>query len=264
MKTMIQWELWRRRSFITWWSVGVTLLIALTVLTYGTVADKADDLNKAFGDLSQNIGSFVGTTDMFSPAGYLNSQLYFITLPILLIILGVTLAKSLLGKEEDDRTLELLLARPVSRRRMLAAKAAAGFTILTIVGAVAALATMLCALAVGLDISLPHLLLTTCVTTYFSGAFSAVAFACLAAHRLTRGLALLIAVLFSFGSYIITSLSGMVDWLEPLSKALPYHYYDPGALLVGDVAIELAAYIAGVYLVTALAAAWGFEHRDIA
>lgn len=261
--SIVRQELRQRRMYLVWWSLGITLLVALTVLAYGSVKDQADQLNKAFGHLSNNISSFVGTSDMFSPVGYLNSQLYFITLPILFIILSVTLAGSLVSREERSGTLELLLARPVGRSRLLVAKALAGTLIGLILAIVTAVVTIICGLAIHIGISAAHIALATLWVVLFSGAFGAVAFMLYTASTLTRRAAAAVAILLSFGGYIVTSLAGLVHGLSWVAKLFPYHYYDPGMVLAGHVSKGLIMYLAALYSISAIVALVGFRKRDI-
>jgi ABC-2 type transport system permease protein len=194
----------------------------------------------------------------------MNSQLYFITLPILFIILAVTLANGLLGKEENSGTLETVLARPISRTRLITAKALSGISVVLIITAVTAATVVACALGTDLGISTGRLLLATFATGIFSAAFGAVTFMLLAANTLTRKMAVVVALVFSLGSYLITSLSSMVDWLEWPSKLLPYHYYDTGAILEGRVPLGFMLYTLGIFVVAAIVSVIGFRRRDIA
>lgn len=260
---IVKHELQQRRSYLLWWSVGIIALIALTVLAYGSVKDQADQLNKAFGGLSSNISSFVGTSDMFSPVGYLNSQLYYITLPILFIILSVTLAGSLLNKEESRHTLELMLSRPIGRSRLLLAKALAGAIVLTVLGTVTGVITWVCCAVVGLDVSAIHLLATTAWMMLFSGAFGAIAFMFYAASALSRRMAIAAASLISFGGYILSSIAGLVHGLSWAAQLFPYHYYNPGAMLQGHYSGGLALYVLALYAVSLVVALVGFRRRDI-
>jgi ABC-2 type transport system permease protein len=263
MKPMINWEVRRRRMFIIGWTLGIVAMIALTVLSYGSVRDQADELNKAMGEFSSSIGSFVGTTDMFSPIGYMNSQLYFITLPILFIILCITLVNGLIGKEESHGTIELLLSRPISRIRLLGAKALSGVAVLAVIGGVTALVTILSAQAADMRLSAGNLLLATFGCIVFAGAFGAITFMLLAASVTTRRMAFVAAISLSLGSYLLTSLAGLVSWLAWPAKLLPYHYYDTNALLNGRVPLGFVLYIGGIYLLAIVVSIVGFRRRDI-
>lgn len=263
MKDMIVWELTRRKVSTLWWVIGVAGLVALTVLSYAAVKDQAAQLEEAFGQLSSSTSSFVGTSDLFSPTGYLNSQLFYVTLPILYIILALNLSSSLLGKEESETTLELLLSRPISRGQLLAAKATAGLLIVAIVGAAATITTIISAKLVGIDVGLYGLLLANLGTVLFSASFGAISYAMFAASQKTRRFATLTAILVSFGGYIVTSLAGLVSWLETPSQFLPYHYFDSGKLLQGTIPVGLAVYIVGIFGLAKLICYLGFRRRDI-
>lgn len=263
MITVIRWELWRRRWLMLWWNVGVSAMVALTVLSYGAVRDQADELNKAFGDLSSGAGSFFGSADMFTPVGFMNSQLYYVTLPVLFIILAVTLSRSLLSKEETSHTLELLLARPISRTRLLTAKALSGLLVMFCIGLVSTVVTIVCAKLVSLEIGTSNLLAASLATILFSAAFGAVTLALSAFSAASQRLAAVGAVLLSIGSYIITSLGGLVDWLEPISKALPYYYYDSESILRGTIPVGFVTYIGALYIICIVLGIYGFRRRDI-
>ncbi|MEO6761602.1 MAG: ABC transporter permease subunit [Candidatus Saccharimonadales bacterium] len=263
ISTIVKVELRQRKAYLLWWSVGIIALIALTVLAYGSLKGQADQLNKALSSLSSNISGFVGTSDMFSPVGYLNSQLYFITLPILFIILSVTTASKLIGKEETGHTMELLLSRPISRSQLLIAKALSSTAIVAILGAVAATATIAFGIAINIGVSTAYIILTTLIMVLFSGAFGALAFMLYAAGSRTRGAAAAVAILFSLGGYILSSLSGMVHGLAWVAKLFPYHYYNPGKILTGHVSRGLIIYIAVLYIGSTIIALIAFRRRDI-
>lgn len=256
-------ELRQRKMYVLWWSVGIVALTAFTVLAYGSIKNQADQLNKAFSGLTSTAGSFFGTSNMFSPDGYLNSQLYYITLPILFIILGVTLGSSLISKEERQHTMELLLARPISRSHLLLAKIIAADVIVAVLGAVVAACVLLCGLIVGLGLPAGHILLATLWMTLFSGAFGAVAFTLYAASSLTRRAAAAAAILLSLGGYILTSIGHLVHGIDWLGKLFPYHYYDPGQILNGHVARGLVIYVAALYVAALVISIVGFRRRDI-
>lgn len=263
VSAIVWWELRRRKMYLLWWSIGILALVALTVLAYGSIKDQAAELNKAFGGMSSGISSFVGTGDMFSPAGYLNSQLFYITLPILFILLSVTLSGSLLRKEETHGTVELLLARPISRTQLLTAKALSGAVIVLALTVVTAVSIVVCSMAVHIDISIGYLLLTTVFMALFSSAFGAVAFMLYAASRKTRGFAAAAAILLSLGGYIVSSLGGLINGLSGVGKLFPYHYYNPGALLDGHVSRGLILYLVALFVVSIVVAFVGFRRRDI-
>ena len=82
-------SLWEQRRPLTWWAVGLTVAALLTTLFYPSFKD-ATDLNELLGDEDSFMRAFAGDIEDFtSPEGFLNSQLYFLLLPILLIIYAI-------------------------------------------------------------------------------------------------------------------------------------------------------------------------------
>lgn len=263
MKVVFLWELARRKWFVLWWTLGTSGLIMMTVLAYRAFSGQAKELDQSFSGLTSSAGSFFGGSDFFSPIGYLSSQVYFILLPVLLIIMVTTLASSLMNRDENDATVELTLARAVSRRQLLAAKALAGLLIVVAVWAVSYLVTVISVKAADLHINTTHLFMTHMLSFGFSLSFGIVSFALMAASRFTRKIANVVAIVLAFGGYIVTSLAAFVDWMETPAKLMPYHYYDTVALLGGQVSAGLLWYIAGVFVVGSVIATLGYSRRDI-
>jgi ABC-2 type transport system permease protein len=264
MKNVFLWELLRRKMFTIWWSVGISGLIAMTVLSYLALKGQVNQLDKAVSSFtSSGVGSFFGGSDFFSPIGYLSSQIYFILLPLMIIIMVITLASSLMKRDESDLTVELVLSRPVSRTQVLFGKALAGIVIVAVTGIVSYGVMVACVAIAGLSINQNDLFLTHALSFLFAGSFGAIAFALIAFSRFTRGIASVVAILLSLGGYVVSSLSGFVNGLQPVAKALPYHYFNTVDLLSGTVDRGLIIYLVGIYIVAGIVMWIGYVRRDI-
>ena len=154
MWAIVRWTIWQRRWGLFWWSFGIVGTAVLVLGIYPSIRGQAAQLNQSFGDFSTGTLALFGGTDFFSPVGYLNSQLIYFTLPLLLAVLAIGLGTSLIGHEETTGTLEVLLSRPVSRSKLLSAKALAGAFAIAIVTFCGVAATMLMAHFVNLGIPL--------------------------------------------------------------------------------------------------------------
>lgn len=265
MIAIVKWELSRRRMYLLWWSLSIAVLVVLLMLIYPSIHQQAAQLDQVMKQLPESVRALRGgDTDLTSPIGYLNAELFYITLPLLLIIMAVGLGGSLLAKDEQEHTLELVLARPVSRGSVLFAKALSGLVIIAIVGIVASAATVLMAKAVSMDIAMRNVLLTGICTTIFAASFGAITFALSAASLLSRRLAVAIAVLASFGGYLLESLSGVSDYIKTPAKLLPYHYFTPHELLAGSVPRGLVFYMLGIFAAAIVISYLGFRRRDLA
>lgn len=267
MKDVILWELRRRRSAIFWWAVGSIALTAMIMLLFPSIQDKAADMNKMLNQLPPELRGFktggAAHVDVGDPLQFMNAQIFYSTLPIVWIILAITRGANILGREEQTKTLELLLARPISRGALLAAKAIAFFlefmtVVLATFGAIAMLTP-----AVGMQIGPGTLLAATLLTGLFCFSFGYLAYVLQAASSVTKRVATATAVAIGFGGYILASLSSLTDWLKYPVKFVPYHYFEPLKILQGDATPGLYVYFALVFMMGSTVAYLGFRRRDI-
>jgi ABC-2 type transport system permease protein len=267
MITVLLWELKQRKMTIFWWTFGSVLLSVLILLLYPPIRDQANQFNQVLNQLPAGLRELktggASSINVANPVSFLNSQLFFITLPILWIILAITRGSSLLGREEQSHTLELLLARPISRSRLLSAKVLSLFAEFIVVGGITLLAITIAAPFFDLHIGAWHLALATACTALFSLSFGLIAFALQSASNLTRRAASTAAVFISFGGYLITTMSGLTDWLTTPAKFAPYHYFAPDKILQGQMVTGLNIYLIGVLTICALVSYVGFRRRDI-
>lgn len=264
MKPIILRELYERRKSMAWWIIGIAAYVELNLLIYPTISQDADQLNQVLSNMPETVKNLIaGSSDFLSPVGYLNAKLYYLFLPLLLGMLVIGLGTSLLAHDEQDHTLELTLSRPISRFKVLAAKAIAGVLVLAIVGAGTLLAVLAGAAAGGFDLPLAYVAGATLLNISLALIFGAVAFAITAAKARSRGLALGMGILVGLGGYITSSLAKDVSWLESVARLLPFHYYHPDAALHGQFPLGNFLSFLGISLLLFAIGAWLFQRRDI-
>ncbi len=263
MIPVIKWTLWQRRWSTMWWSIGVVAMIFINMVFYPSFKDQAEQLQKSFDNIPDAALQLLGgSTDFFSAIGFLNSQIFFLSLPLILGILAISLGSSLIGKEEQELTIESLLSRPISRTRLLLAKASAGTIILGAVTCIGLLTTILTALIVDLDVAAKLIVLVTFACFLLVLSFSAIAFLLSSIGR-TRGASIGIATFMAFGGYLISSLAGTVDWLKFPAKVFPFHYYQSEAILRETFNWSNLWFFVGIILLCAALSWLAFRRRDI-
>lgn len=233
------------------------------MIFYPSFKDQAAELQKSFENMPEAaVQLFGGSTDFFSPVGFLNSQIFVMTLPLLLGILAINLGTSLLGREEQSATIEHLLSRPISRTKLLIAKALAGLGILTLIAGIGAATTIITAHLVDLDVSSFYILQAFFVCYLFALSLGALTYMLTATGR-ARGASIGIAALVGIGGYLISSLAGTVDWLELPAKLVPFHYYESEAILRHNYEwIKTTFFIGWITLCAGLS--WlSFRNRDL-
>jgi ABC-2 type transport system permease protein len=263
--TVTRWTLKQRRNWIIWWCIGVLAFLALSLGFYPAVKDQAAQLNEALREIPQGVRSFItDQADILSPKGFLSSRVFYLLLPLILSVLTISLGNSLIAREEDEKTIELILSRPVSRGHFILGKAFAGLLAAAIIGATALVGIIFISWLVGIDVPLGSIALATLLCLLFVVSLGSIAFYMSALGRRSRLSGVGLAVLAGLGSYIVSSLTGVVEWLTWPDKFLPYHYYRPSEVLSGLYDWRRA----GLFIVATLffgILSWlSFRHRDIA
>lgn len=264
LRSIFAKTLYDQRRDLLGWSVALVLLVAMYVAVWPSVRDQPsvsdflDQMPEAFRSLFATSGA-----DMSTPVGYVQIELLSFMGPIAMLIYAIGAGVGAIGGEEDRHTMDLLLANPVSRSRIVLDKFAA-----------MALGTFLLAAVIGfalvaegqlVDMQLPagnvaaamlHLALLGVVFGSLALALSAST----GRTGLSRGIPAVVAVL----AYIVNALAPLVDWLEPLQKLSPFYQYvghDPLREGVSGVSVVVA--VATVAVLVALAVL-GFRRRDVA
>lgn len=260
---IIKWTLWQRRISIIWWSIGAFGLIFINMVFYPSFKDQAEELQKSFESLPDAaIQLFGGSADFFSPIGFVNSQIFFLMLPLILGILAIGLGSSLLAQEEQNLSIESLLSRPTTRARLLLAKAISGGIILFIVTLAGLVTTLITAKVVDLDLSAWLMVLTTINCFLLTLSFGAVAFVITTLGK-ARVASIGIATLVGLGGYLVASLAGTVEWLKVPSKVFPFHYYQSEAILRETYNWANSLFFVGIIVICAGVSWLAFRKRDI-
>lgn len=251
-----------RRS-LGWWSLGIAGVVALYAAIYPTVRD-APGIDQLLESYPDALKAFIGGTDQLdlsSPAGYLQSEAFSFLLPLLFLIFGIGAGAAAIAGEEERGTMELLLAAPVRRSKIVLEKLVAVSGAVVLLGAVTWLALWLGAVVVGMDISAGRLAAATISLVLLALVYTALTLLVGAATG-NRGLAIGIGATAALAAYVLDSLAVLVDALEPAQPLSPYYYFRAAAPLRNGLdpvdALVLLALALGFGALALLA----FERRD--
>lgn len=252
----------QRRSLL-WWGLGLVALTAITVLYYPTIRN-TPELNQMMENLPEGLRALIGGEgDLVSAAGYLNSQLFALMVPLLFLIYAIALGAGAIAGEEERGTLDLLLAQPVDRRRLVLDKFAALASLVAALGVILWVAVWIGARLVELPIGGGRLAAATLGAALMAILFGALALA-LGGITGRRGVALGVGAAVAAGAYVLNGMAPLVDALAPLRRLSPFYYAigaDPlrNGLNLGHVAVLVVA-----MLVLVVAAVVAFDRRDVA
>ena len=253
-----------QRKSLIWWSIGISALMLLTILLYPSIAD-SPEYDEMFEKMPEALARlFAGeVSELTSPEGYLNSQLFVLLVPLLFLFFAIARGSGAIAGEEEKGTLDLLLSYPLRRSQVVKEKFAAMVIAILALALALWLSMSIGAAAVGMDISFGRMAEATLSAALLGLTFGALALA-LGGATGNRGLCIGIASALGVAAYFLNALAPVVDVLEPSRKLSPFYYYmgaDPltNGLnpLHAGVLVALAVASLAVALVT-------FERRDLA
>lgn len=252
----------RRRSMLGW-AIGLAGYALLVVAIWPTVRD-SPSLRLAIEDYPDALKEFFGGQagfDVSTGAGFVNAEMYAVILPVLLLVVAVGMGASL-GGDQRSGLMDLVLANPVSRRRVVLERALAMAATVVGLGAVVIVVLLVGGAAVDLSVGVGD---AVAATTAVALLVLLHGFVSLAASGATgrRSVGVGVATAAFAAGYVLTGLGGLVDWLEPYRPLAPYHWAMRGTPLsegwdLG--AIGILAALCGLVLAAAVEL---FERRDI-
>lgn len=222
LKTIFLKTLFEKRWMLLWWTLSSTALTAFVVWFFPTLKES---FGQVIESVPESMRSLTGNIEDYQQlGGYLTVQVFqqMILLPI---ILGIILCTGLLAGDENEGTLQTLLAQPVSRTKVYLHKLAASAVIVGIVTLGFFLGSWIGALIIGESIGLWRLLQATWMAWLVGMLASLIGFA-LAAITGKRALAGSIAGAYAFAMYVISSLVESVKALRPIDHLSPFHYFN--------------------------------------
>jgi ABC-2 type transport system permease protein len=247
---------------------SVILGVGFGVLCLVTLPAVAGDLGQQLTSFTANmpeaLAGLVGVSTGASGTQYVLGELFNLMLPVGVLALAIVVGSSAVASEEEAGTLELLLANPVSRTRVVVAKTGVLVVGLLTVGLLvwtglqsAELVAADVEIAAGTSAAaIAHLLMLALAFGLFAMALGTVT----GQRTLAGGVAGALALVF----YLVGSLLPIIDGLDWTAKATPFYLYNGSEPLSNGVEplhLGLLAVIAVVCLAGAIV---GVRRRDFA
>ena len=255
--------LFDRRRAMVWWSVGMFATIVLLLWFYPTIRDSMA-LTNYLAELppalrATMLGNF---TDISTPEGYLNIEVFSMLLPLLLAILTIGLGAAAVAGEEQRATLDLLLAAPLARWRLVADKFAALLVELALVALVTWLSLIAGARWVGMVINpgrLAEAVIACAMFAVFMGALT-LSLGCL---RGGKGSSVGVASVVGLAAYLLHGLAGIAESLMPWQRFSPFTWYIGNDPLNHGLDLGHTLLLAGASLLLVLIGIIAFQRRDV-
>jgi ABC-2 type transport system permease protein len=264
MITIFRHALARSWGQILVWGLCLALLGMFLVPFYDTMASQKEQLIGLLQSYPPELMSFFyprgDASTMFTPEGYLTIE-FFSYMPLIVGIYAILVGSGLLAGDEENGTLDLVLAHPVSRAALffgrLLAFAVATAVILFIVWLGFVIIMNWSTLKVDWGkMALPFLSLLAAML--FFGTLALLLSMVLPSRRA----AAMVAGILLVASFFITSLARVDKNLETVARFSPLNYYQSGEAVKGLNGEWFWGLLVCAALLTVLAW-WRFGRRDI-
>lgn len=258
---VLRWVLRVQRRALVGWGVALGLVTALYVSFWPAMGD-TQEMQALIDSMPEALVIAMGYDAIGSPAGYLESTVYALLAPILMLVFALGFGARLIAGEEEVGALELEGTGPVGRRRLLLERYAALVLGVVWLGTVTGLVSLIFARALGMVIGTGPLLGATVGLALLVLALGSVAFAVGAATG-RRALALAVGATVAVFGYMANALAPLLDegaWLERLS---PFYWYLGNDPLNEGLGVAGAVALVVLVLVSLGVALLAYDRRDL-
>jgi ABC-2 type transport system permease protein len=247
---------WDLRWQAFWYGLGLALMAALVIYIYPDYAEQF-----AGFEMPEALRALIGDVDFGTPTGFVSAE-FFSWIPIVLAVFAITSGSGALGGEEDNGTLDLLLAQPITRRRVAVEKLVGLFVATLLLVAITYVGWLISVPFVDIEVSLSDLALATANLVPLTLVLQALA--CLATVSLSsRGVATGAITAFAVASYFINYLATLVDSLEPFRVLSVFYHYHGVDVLDSGLHWSGLALLVVLYAAFAALSVFAFERREI-
>jgi ABC-2 type transport system permease protein len=256
------YEQWRG---IIWWSVGLISYCLVMALFYPSIRSARVALEQYMQAMPEGFrAAFMGEiADISSPEGYLTAEIFSFMMPIMVLVYAIGVGSNAIAGEEERGTLDLLLANPIGRARIVLEKGAA-----LLVSTTALMFFLFIGLVLGAGAGDMHIGWWPLARGALALGLLAIAFGYLAlgigATTGSKGLARSVSAIVATGAYVLNAFAPTVQQLQPYQRlSLFYYYIGKNPLVQGIDPLHAGVLLlcAALCLIAGLAA---FERRDLA
>lgn len=224
-------NLWERK--VSTLSNGGSLL-AITWLYAYLFESFSSEITSFEEILPPELQGFLGDVSTAStPEGWLNLEYFQFFYPILISIVAIMTGAAIIGNEEKNGTLELLLTRPISRARIFLEKSLTLYGQIIIINVLSMLGVLIGTLMFPFDVDLGKVIVAHVSGTLLAIVFGTFALMIQGIFR-KKSLALGVGSAFFGASYIsfaISKINEPLEWLEHISF---FTYFQAEDILLND------------------------------
>jgi ABC-2 type transport system permease protein len=251
-----------QRLSLPWWTGSTAALAAIVVMLYPSI-DGGEELEALFEQLPGPIQAMIGENiDLSTPAGYLDLRMFTTIAPIIFLIYAIWRGMAAISGEENRGTMDLLLAHPVRRWRIVVENAASMLSGLVLIGMSVWIGLVAGGLIMDVEFSYVRAGYATVMGILLGMVFGGISLS-IGAHTGKSGRAIGVSAAIAIGTYLLHTLAPLVDWLEPARYLSPFYYYIGHSAMLQGFNATYAMVLALISLAFVAIATMTFQRRDI-
>jgi ABC-2 type transport system permease protein len=254
----------RRRSLF-WWVVGIFGYLLAIGAIYPIVAENQTQFEAVLEAYPEELLAIMGVggeESLFDPVGFIQAEALGWIVPLVFAIYGAVQGARAVAGEEEDGTIDLVMATPLTRVSLVWQKLLALMLAEVVLGTALFLSIAVDTLLFDVDIPLGNTAAAALSAVLLGVFFGSLALAVGAATGL-RGLSVGVVTLVAAGSYLLNTLGGLVAGLEALKPLSPFYYYDSSNPLRNGLDIQHALVLAGLAVILLAGALLLIRRRDL-
>ena len=252
--------LWDQRRSLLGWAIG----FAAVSLVYGAFYPFAATPGYAelIESLPPALADAMGWGDISTPHGYLGATVFGILGPVLAIIMSIGLGTRAIAGSEEDGSLEMLIAHPVTRTEVVVQKAVALALATLMAGVIVLVAILAIRGPIDLDLPFAHIAAASLDLALMGLLFGSLA---ILVGGITgkRGVAISVTAAVVVIAYLANGLAPQVDALAWLQTLSPFYWADGTGTLRDGIDPLNTLLLGGTAVVLVAAAAFAFNRRDV-
>ncbi|MFZ5975974.1 MAG: ABC transporter permease subunit [Bacillota bacterium] len=246
------------------WIVCVVGLFAFSMSMYPSFSQNPQMLNDMMKALPKEMLDAFGISaaDFTKPLDYMSYMFQYILLAV--GAHAILLGSGIVSKEEADKTVEFLYAKPVTRNYIVTSKVLAGVTVMAVLTAVflGASLAVLNIISNNIDNGMVALL---CLTMFMIQLFffSVGLIVSMLSGKAKRFTSISLGILFS--TFFLGMMSGVTESLKDLRYVAPLKYFDPAKLVhTGSMETVYLVIVLAVIAASVIGAYALYRKRDLA
>ena len=247
------------------WGIGLLLLAAVIVCLFSSVRDNGS--LKSIDAIIQGLTPLIRAAILDVPSvtdfeGFMSLE-FFHYLPLFLAIFAIVEGSAAIALEEERRTIDLLMAQPVSRWRVVVEKCAALVVAMYVIAGLSGLG--LVAATQFVPVEIPWYRLVLAATNAVPPALVVGALSLLGSCVMRRRrYAAIAGAVFLAASFFLNVLGQIVNPLKPWRILSVFYSHSESRPLTGDLIPEHTVYLLAATVLLVATAVFAFRRKELA